>query len=113
MKNIIRPQSFLQQAAQIQRMERGKLSVMRQGPKGPYFKLQSWEKGKNVSRYVPPSQAPAYQEALQGYQEYQQLMEQHAQHVIDQTRADIAAGSKKKARPPRRSPQAKRPNSNS
>ena len=113
MKNITRPHSFLEQAAQIQRMERGKLSVMRQGPKGPYFKLQSWEKGKNVSRYIPPSQAPAFQEALQGYQEYQQLMDQHAQHDIDQTRADIAAGSKKKARPPRRSLRPKTPNSNS
>jgi hypothetical protein len=101
MKNTIRPQSFLAQAAQIQRMERGKLSVMRQGPKGPYFKLQSWEKGKNISRYIPASQAPAYQEALRGYQEYQQLIEQHAQQMIDRTRADIAAGLKKKASLPR------------
>jgi hypothetical protein len=96
MKNTIRPQSLLEQAAQIQRMERGKFSVMRQGPKGSYFKLQTWEKGKNVSRYIPTSQAPAYQEAVQGYQEYQQLIEQHAQHIIDRTRADIAAGRKKK-----------------
>jgi hypothetical protein len=113
MKNSIRPQSFLEQASQIQRMERGKLSVMRQGPSGPYFKLQVWEKGKNVSRYIPASQAPAYQEAVQGFQAYQQLVEQHAQHIIDQTRADIAAGLKKKASLPRRLPWPKTPNSNS
>jgi hypothetical protein len=113
MKNTIRPASFLEQAAQIQRMARGKLSVMRPGPKGPYFKLQSWEKGKNRSRYIPASQAPAYQEALRGHQEYQQLIEQHAQQMIDQTRADIAAGLKKKANPPRRWLRPKTPNSNS
>jgi hypothetical protein len=113
MKNTVPPQSFLEQAAQIQRMEQGKLSVMRQGPKGPYFKLQSWEKGKNVSRYIPPGQASAYQEAVQGYQEYQQLMEQHAQQVINQTRADMAAGFKKKANPSWPLPRLKTPNSNS
>jgi len=112
MKNTIRPQSFLEQAAQIQRMARGKLSVMRQGPHSTYFKLQSWERGKNVSRYISASQAPAYQEALQGYQEYQQLIEQHAQQMIDRTRADIAAGLKKKANPRRRLSQPKTPNSN-
>jgi hypothetical protein len=96
-KNTIRPQSFLEQAALIQRMARGKLSVMRQGPNGPYFKLQSWEKGKNISRYIPASQAPDYQEALRCYQEYQQLIEQYAQQIIDRTRAEIAAGLKKKA----------------
>jgi hypothetical protein len=113
MKNTIRPQSFLEQAAQIERMERGKLSVMRQGPNGPYFKLQSWEKGKNMSRYIPASQAPAFQEALRGYQEYQQLIQQHAQQMMERTRADIAAGLKKKANPPRRLPRPKTPNSNS
>jgi hypothetical protein len=113
MKNTIPPQSFLVQAAQIQRMERGKLSVMRQGPNGPYFKLQTWEKGKNVSRYIPPSQAPACREALHGFQEYQQLVEQHARQVIDRTRAEIAAGLKKKANSPRRLPRPKTPNSKS
>ena len=113
MKDTTRPRSFLEQAAQIQRMERGKLSVMRQGPNGPYFKLQTWEKGKNVSRYIPAGQAPAYQEAVQGYHEYQQLIEQHAQQVIDRTRAHIAAGLKKKSNSRRRWPRPKTPNSNS
>lgn len=113
MKNTIRPQSFLEQAAQIQRMERGKLSVIRQGPNGPYFKLQAWEKGKNRSRYIPAGQAPAYHEALRGYQEYQQLIEQHAQQIMERTRAEIAAGLKKKANLRRRWPQPKTPNSNS
>ncbi len=113
MKDTHPSRSFLEQAAQIQRMERGKLSVMRQGPNGPYFKLQTWQKGRNVSRYIPASQAPAYQEAVQGYQDYQRLVEQHAQQVMERTRADIAAGLKKKSNSPRPSPRPKTPNSSS
>jgi hypothetical protein len=45
----LKPNQLLQQIVQIQRMERGKLSVMRQGPEGTHFKLQAWENGKNVS----------------------------------------------------------------
>jgi macrodomain Ter protein organizer (MatP/YcbG family) len=113
MKDTHPSRSFLEQAAQIQRMERGKLSVMRQGPNGPYFKLQTWQKGRNVSRYIPASQASAYQEAVQGYQEYQRLVEQHAQQVMERTRADIAASLKRKTNSPRQSPRPRTPNSNS
>jgi len=77
-------------------MERGKLTVMREGPEGPYYKLQAWEKGKNVSRYVSRDQAQAVQQALEGYHKFQKLTDQYAQAVIDQTRAELAAGSKKK-----------------
>lgn len=90
-------QSLLNQIAQIQRMERGKLCVMRHGPEGPYYHHQSWEKGKNLNRYVPREQLPAYQEAIAGYQKFQQLTEQYAQQVIAKTRAELAA-SKKKSR---------------
>ena len=87
---------LFQQIAQIQRMERGKLTVMRQTPEGPYYKLQAWEDGKNRSRYIPRDQADAVQEALEGYRQFQTLTGQYAQAVIDQTRAELAAHSKKK-----------------
>ncbi len=90
------PPSLLQHMAQIQRMERGKLCVLRDGPQGPYYNLQRWEKGKNCSRYVPREQLPAFQEAIAGYQQFQQLSEQYAQQIIERTRAEIAAGAKKK-----------------
>ena len=83
--------------AQIQRMERGKLTIMRQGPEGPYYKHQAWEKGKNLSRYVAYDQAAAVQEAIDGYQKFSELTEQYAQTVIDKTRAELAANSKKKS----------------
>jgi hypothetical protein len=88
-------QQLLNQIAQIQRMERGKLCVMRHGPDGPYYHLQSWEKGKNLNRYVPRDQLADYQEAIAGYQKFQQLTEQYAQQVIAQTRAELAASKKK------------------
>jgi len=87
---------LFQQIAQIKRMERGKLSVMSEGPQGPHYKLQAWENGKNVSRHVSRDQADAVQEALEGYRKFQDLTEQYAQAVIEQTRAELAAHSKKK-----------------
>lgn len=90
------PTDLLEQAAQIQRMERGKLSVMREGPNGTHFKLQSWENGKNFSRHVGSQEAPVVQEAIEGYHKFQELTQQYAQQVIDQTRAELAAHSKKK-----------------
>jgi hypothetical protein len=101
MSTELSPQQLLQHITQIPHMERGKLRVMRQGPSGPYYHLQSWEAGKNFNRYVPREQLPAVRLALAGYQSFQQLTEQYAAHVIAQTRAELA-GSKKKP-PPRNS----------
>src|SRR5271170_8275486 len=61
------PQSVLHDLAQIQHMERGALSVIRQGPDGPYYNHQCYEEGKNVSRYVPSSQVDEIKEAIEGY----------------------------------------------
>ena len=87
---------LFQQIAQIKRMERGKLTLMSEGPEGPHYKLQAWENGKNVSRHIARDQAEAVQEALEGYRKFQDLTEQYAQTVIEQTRAELAAHSKKK-----------------
>jgi hypothetical protein len=97
----INPQVFLQQILQIQHMEHGSLCVTGQGPNGPYYNLNSWEEGKNRCRYVPLQQVPAVQAAIEGYQQYQKLTHQYAQAVIDQTRAELNIGIKRK-RPPNR-----------
>ena len=94
--NSIPSARLFEQIAQINRMERGKLTVMRESPEGPYYKLQAWEDGKNVSRYVPRDQADAVQQAIEGYHKFQELIQQYAQSVIDQTRSELAAHSKKK-----------------
>jgi hypothetical protein len=97
--------SILQQIAKIQTMERGKLSVIKESPAGPFYKIQAREQGKNVTRYVPRDQVDAIQEAIEGYQRFESLTQQYAQQVIDRTRQAIAAGSKKKpsSGPPPRS----------
>lgn len=90
------PQSLLQKAAQIQHLERGHLSVIRTGPDGPYYNHQSRHQGKKVTRYVPREQVPAVQAAIEGYQKFEQCIEQYVDQMVEKTRTDIAAGSKKK-----------------
>jgi len=87
---------LLQQIADIQTMERGKLSVIKEGASGPFYKLQARENGRNVTRYIPREQVPAVQEAIAGYQRFATLTEAYARQVITDTRAALAAGFKKK-----------------
>ena len=94
------PQSLLQDIAQIQCLDRGTVSVLRQGPQGPYYNHQCYENGRNVSRYVPPDQVPSLKAAIDGYYRVRELMTQYVQLLVDKTRADRAAGAKKKT--PRR-----------
>jgi hypothetical protein len=90
------PQSLLRQISQIQRMEPGKLCVIGQGPNGPYYNLQCRQEGKTLSRYVPGDQAATVAEHTAHYRRFQDLVSQYAALVIAQTRAERAAGAKKK-----------------
>ena len=94
--NANHPAQILQQIAQIQRMEPGKLCVMRQGPNGPYYNLQCREAGRTLTRYVPPDQVPVVQAHTQNYQTFQALVAQYAQLIIEATRQERAVGIKKK-----------------
>ena len=96
MNSPLTPQSLLEQILQIQRMEHGSLCIIRQGPNGPYYNLNSWENGKNRCRYLPQDKIPEVQKAIEAYHQYQQLTEQYAQQVIEQTRAQLNIGFKKK-----------------
>ena len=97
--NQLTRQQILQQIAAIPAMERGKLSAYTfkdRSPRAiPHLKLQTWEQGKNHTRFVPPEEVPAVQAALEGYAHYQQLTREYADLVIAETRQTIA-GSKKK-----------------
>ena len=90
------PQSLLQEITQIQQLDRGTVSVLRQGPQGPYYNHQCYENGRNVSRYVPPDQVPDLKAAIDGYRRVQELMTQYVQLLVEKTRAERAAGVKKK-----------------
>lgn len=99
MNKPLTPQSLIEQILQIQRMEHGSLSVIRPGPNGPYYSLNSWENGKNRCRYLPQDKVPEVKQAIAGYHQYQQLTEQYAQQIIEQTRAQLNIGVKKKPQP--------------
>jgi hypothetical protein len=94
---------LLQQIAQIQHMEPGKLCVLRQGPNGPYYNLQWREQGKALSRYVPADQVEMLAQHTANYQRFQNLVDQYAQLIIEQTRAERAGGFKKKTPVPKSS----------
>jgi hypothetical protein len=104
------PAQLLQQIAQIQRMEPDKLCVTGQGRNGPYYNLQCREGGRPVSRYVPPDQVEAVTRHTANYQKFQTLVAQYAQAVVERTRLERAAGSKKKSRshPPSSWPRTKK-----
>ena len=105
------PESILQQIAQIQRMDQGTVSVIRQGPHGPYYNHQCYEDGKNVSRYVPAEQVPGLQEAIEGYRRFQELVKQYVRLQVEKTRAERNAGLKKKTPRPESSwPRTKKSN---
>src|SRR6266576_3050994 len=53
--------------AQIQRIDRGTINVIRQGPRGPCHNHQCYEKGRNVSRYVPQDQVTDLKQDIDGY----------------------------------------------
>ncbi|MGH7942992.1 MAG: DUF6788 family protein [Limisphaerales bacterium] len=110
--NSIHPAQLLQQIAQIRRMEPGKLCVIGQGPNGPYYNLQCREKGQPVSRYVPADQIQRVTGHTANYQKFQTLVAQYAQAIIEQTREERAAGSKKKtpSRRPSSWPKTKKSN---
>ena len=105
------PQSLLQQAAQIRQLERGKLSIIRQGPDGPYYNHQCRHDGKNVSRYIPREQVPAVQEAIEGYQKFTGLIDQYVEQIVEQTRSQISSDAKKKLTSRPRSSSPKPPKS--
>jgi hypothetical protein len=80
------PEVLLKEIARIQPMERGKLCRMQRGPKGDYYNHQTWEKGKNVVRYVPRDQVASLKHAIAGYQKFLRLTRVYADEIIRQSR---------------------------
>ena len=106
------PESILQDIAQLRRLDRGSVSVIRHGPDGPYYNHQCYESGRNVSRYVPGDQVAELKDAIESHRRFQQLVEQYVQLMVERTRAERQAGSKKKT-PPRNYSWPRKPKSTS
>ena len=89
--------SILEQIAAITSMDRGKLAeVYRTRPAphgegtirlGPYYKLQTWEGGRNVTRHVPVAEAPSLKENLANHRRFVELTTRLENLIIAQTRA--------------------------
>jgi len=90
---------LLNQIASIQRMEPGKLCVIGQGKDGPFYNLQCREGGRPVSRYVPQDQVETVEQNTENYRTFRTLVDQYAQKVIAQTRAERLDGQKKRRSP--------------
>jgi hypothetical protein len=54
---------------------------------GAHYNHQTWEKGRNVVRYVPREQISHLQNAISGYQKYTKLTNAYADAVIQRTRS--------------------------
>ena len=87
---------LLQKAASIQRMIRGSLSIIREGPEGPYYNHQCRVSGKNCTRYVSRDQVPAFQEAIEAHKQFARCVEEYVEQISSATCAEIAGESKKK-----------------
>jgi hypothetical protein len=90
MKEKAKLEGILKRIAHIQEMERGKLCPM---GAGAYYNHQTWEKGRNVVRYVPRERVAKLQKAIAGYQQYLKLTKTYADGVIHRTRQKQIASS--------------------
>jgi hypothetical protein len=90
-------QELLLEMARIERMETGSLSEEYRevpgsgGPpqrQGPYFKHQAWVSGRNRSRRVPASEAPALREAVEGRQRFESLSAEFIELTVAATRGE-------------------------
>lgn len=88
--------ALLTEMATLTTMERGKLTAEhRSRPAsegtgrvalGPYYKLQAWEEGRNVSRRVPAAEVPALQEDLANHERFTELADAFVEQTIARTR---------------------------
>jgi hypothetical protein len=94
--------ALLEQMAQIPRIIRGKLTsqtyVTKGRSQGPYFTLQRWEEGKNKSQRISSQDLPMIQDALTGYERFEQLAGQFVGLAEKQTWEDQPDDVKKKFR---------------
>jgi hypothetical protein len=99
----------LQRMNQIQAMEYGSLkgevrpksTTGQNEQNGPSFKHQAWENGKNVSRRVPATQAPAWAAAIAGRQQFEKLAQEFVAVTVAQTRQPMTPVKKSRsANPP-------------
>jgi len=94
---LVNTQSIIEELSAITRMERGKLTNeyrTRLNPdgngeivKGPYWKLQARENGKNNSRRIPLNEVPILQSDLESHKRFKSLVSTLEEGIISNTRS--------------------------
>ena len=92
---------ILQQMAELHSMEFGSLKEEYRtnasgGTAGPYFQLQAWHEGANLSRRVPAEEAPALQEAIANRQKFEALAQEFIELTVERTRKQASGETQKK-----------------
>ena len=79
MKITKKAENILGKIAEIQTMERGKVTRM----KGRnHFNHQTWRGGRNEVRYLPAKDLPDLQDAIDGYTKFMKLSQEYADEII-------------------------------
>ena len=92
---------ILQQMAELHSMEFGSLKEEYRtnasgGTAGPYYQLQAWHEGANLSRRVPADEAPALKEAIANRQKFEALAEDFIELTVEMTRKQVSGEAQKK-----------------
>ena len=103
---IYRRDEILKEMAEIDRMQRGRLSeqffkVNKDGQeiiRGPYYVLQRWSGGKNVGERVPASDVDSVQSAIDGHKRFEKLTQEFAE-VTERLTREARQGQEIKKKP--------------
>jgi len=114
---IQRKAQILQEMAEIDRMQRGRLSEQffkktKQGHEvllGPYYVLQRWSEGKNVSQRVPADEVASVRAAIEGYERFEKLADEYVEIIERLTQQSEADDAKKNAKSESKPPSSRRP----
>ncbi|MFN0126362.1 MAG: DUF6788 family protein [Verrucomicrobiales bacterium] len=90
--------NLMEEISSIQRMERGHLSIIRQGPGGPYYNLQRRVDGRNLTEYVPRDQVPILGEHIAAHERFKELVTQYEDILTEQSRTLRKQGQTEEAK---------------
>ncbi|MEI6351554.1 MAG: DUF6788 family protein [Verrucomicrobiota bacterium] len=101
---IDRKTQILREMAEIDQMQRGRLSeqffVDKRGgsevTRGPYYSIQRWCGGKNICERVSAKDVPSVHGAIEGYERFEKLAQEFVEITEQMTRKSIQNQDAKK-----------------
>ena len=84
-------EQILRRMAEIPRLTRGKLRLLRTSKSGRgFYNLQYWHGGRNNVKYVSDEQCDIYAEAIDGYARFMRLVEEYVDLMTGITEEEAA-----------------------